>query len=190
MHQIAAAGVGAPKGAGDLRRFETVIGDRLSLVGIGNKARWCAGAGPGLDQDWYTTMATGLLEAAHADGRRVLIDVGALPVTETFVECWAPSARLRWELALRAPQRILVTRACYLGLRGASSLPVAPTEIALIREPGRALSPHEVETAIDAEISIQVDFDTSIGRAVDSGLLTTRLPKSLRKTAAQVVAHA
>lgn len=173
----------------DLGRIAVPVADGLSLISTGNKARWCGGIGVGADQERFAQLATTLLEAATRDGRAIIVDVGTLPIGETFVECWAPSARLRWELALRAPQRVAVTRACYLGLRAASSLLVPPTEIVFVREPGRALARRDIETAFAAKVGLEVQVDESVARSVDSGLLGSRLPKALRRTVERVVAH-
>ena len=74
---------------------------------------------------------------------------------------------------------VLVTRPCYLSLRRAVRQPTRPTGVILVDEPGRALRRHEVEHALGAPVDAVVAVDPAIGRAVDAGLLATRLPRSL-----------
>jgi MinD-like ATPase involved in chromosome partitioning or flagellar assembly len=75
------------------------------------------------------------------------------------------------ELLARASSSLLITRPCYLSLRRAAQLNVAPHGVVLINEPGRALSKRDVEFT----------FDATISRAVDAGLLASRLPAMLAK---------
>ena len=85
------------------------------------------------------------------------------------------------DLLARASSSLLITRPCYLSLRRAAQLNVAPTGIVLINEPGRALGKRDVESVIGAPVIAEITFDASISRAVDAGLLASRLPSLLAK---------
>jgi hypothetical protein len=51
----------------------------------------------------------------------------------------------------------------------------------LINEPGRALGKRDVESVIGAPVIAEITFDAAISRAVDAGLLASRLPSVLAK---------
>ena len=85
------------------------------------------------------------------------------------------------DLLARASSSLLITRPCYLSLRRAAQLNVAPTGIVLVNEPGRALGKRDVESVIGAPVIAEITFDASISRAVDAGLLASRLPSLLAK---------
>jgi hypothetical protein len=72
---------------------------------------------------------------------------------------------------------LLVTRACYLGLRRAASASPRPDGIVLVAEPGRSLQPRDVEHCIGAPVLATLDVDPAVARAVDAGLLLSRLPR-------------
>lgn len=74
----------------------------------------------------------------------------------------------------------LVTRACYLALRRAIAAPFRSHGAVLVDEPGRALRPDDVESALGIPIIARIPIDPAIARAVDAGLLATRLPRHLR----------
>jgi hypothetical protein len=85
------------------------------------------------------------------------------------------------DLLARASSSLLITRPCYLSLRRAAQLNVAPTGVILINEPGRALGKRDVESVIGAPVIAEITFDAAISRAVDAGLLASRLPSVLAK---------
>jgi MinD-like ATPase involved in chromosome partitioning or flagellar assembly len=85
------------------------------------------------------------------------------------------------ELLARASSSLLITRPCYLSLRRAAQLNVAPTGVVLVNEPGRALGKRDVESVIGAPVIAEITFDATISRAVDAGLLASRLPGILAK---------
>ena len=104
-----------------------------------------------------------------------MIDAGTRPLPASFVE--------------QCPQRWLVTRACYLSLRRAGRLGVSPTGVVLVDEPGHALRPRDIETAVRAPIVATVDWDIRVNRSVDTGLLLGgRLPRSFHRAIARVAA--
>jgi MinD-like ATPase involved in chromosome partitioning or flagellar assembly len=80
----------------------------------------------------------------------------------------------------RADASLLVLRPCYLALRRAHSTATRPTGIVLVTEPGRALGRRDVEEVIGVRVLAEVDVDPTVARAVDAGLLGSRLPRSLR----------
>jgi hypothetical protein len=74
---------------------------------------------------------------------------------------------------------LLVTRACYLALRRAVAMAHRPAGVVLVVEPGRGLHARDVENAVGAPVVATVDLDPAVARAVDAGLLRTRLPRGL-----------
>ena len=96
--------------------------------------------------------------------------------------CGLPSP----DLLAHASSSLLVTRPCYLSLRRAAQLSVSPTGIVLINEAGRALGKHDVEAVIGAPVVAEISFDAAIARAVDAGLLASRIPTIMSKQLAAV----
>jgi len=82
-------------------------------------------------------------------------------------------------LATAATHSLLVTRPCYLALRRAVATGLHPTGIVLILEPGRALTARDVERSLSAPVVAELQYDPAVARAVDAGLLASRLPRSL-----------
>ncbi len=78
-----------------------------------------------------------------------------------------------------ASHSLLITRPCYIALRRAQQLGVRPSGIVLVDEPGRALTSSDIEHALGVPVVAEVRLDPAVARAVDAGLLTTRLPRSL-----------
>lgn len=76
---------------------------------------------------------------------------------------------------------LLVTRACYLALRRAINNTTQIDGIILINEPGRALRGTDIEAALAKPVIAQIDIDPSIARAIDAGLITTRVPARYRQ---------
>ena len=70
-------------------------------------------------------------------------------------------------------------RPCFLALRRAVAAPVRPSGVVLVREPGRSLGRRDVEDALQVPVCAEVDLEPAVARAVDAGLLATRLPRSL-----------
>ena len=106
-----------------------------------------------------------VLAALLSSGRRtVIVDagVGARPA-------WAPAAVLD----------IVVLRACYLAVRRAGRVSTG-SRVVLLEESGRALRAADVEAALGVEVWRRLLVDPAVARAVDAGLLSVRLPRSLR----------
>lgn len=163
-----ALGVDGPEHAGVadwLRAGSDVPADALD--------RLLVPAGPDL---WLLPRGSGPLPVERAGvlghllaqaPREVVVDAGTRP-------CPAASAVVR-----EAHRSVLVTRACYLALSRLRGLDLAPTEVALVEEAQRALGPDDVARAAGAPVRIRVDVHPSVARAVDAGLLRSRLPRRL-----------
>jgi hypothetical protein len=104
-----------------------------------------------------------------ADPRPVVADCGADPDGPALA------------VAAGATRSVLVTRACFLALRRALVAPLRPSEVVLITEPGRSLSRLDVEDCLGAPVVAEVAVDPAVARAVDAGLLATRLPRALAR---------
>lgn len=76
-------------------------------------------------------------------------------------------------------QSVLVVRGCYLALRRAAAATGLVSAVVLVREPGRSLGAFDIERAVGAPVLAEVPFDPGISRAVDSGLLAARLPRTI-----------
>jgi hypothetical protein len=92
------------------------------------------------------------------------------------------------ELLDHADRVLLVTRPCYLALRRAVGSPTRPTGIVLVGEPGRALTQRDVEHALGVPVDATVSIDPAIARAVDAGLLASRLPRVISRELRRVTA--
>ncbi len=152
--QWLAAGASVPTDA--LDRIAGPVTSNLRLVG--------RGTGP-LDPDRADVLA----HLLAASPRTVVVDCGTRP---------GPVGR---SVARAADRSVLVTRACYVALRRQADHDLAPTEVALVREPCRALHGRDVEAALGTPVRTTVPFDPAISRAVDAGLLRTRLPRPLAR---------
>lgn len=131
------------------------------------------GGGPLAHLDRAEVLA-GVLAADH---RPVVVDCGVVPSgPEPRAETVATV------LAARATTSLLVTRNCYLSLRRAVTSPVRPSGIVVVREPGRHFLAADVAAIVGADIWAEVELDPAVARAVDAGLLATRMPRALRRS--------
>jgi MinD-like ATPase involved in chromosome partitioning or flagellar assembly len=148
------------------------IAQREGAITVVPRGAWSTGAGRA-DTEAAARLATAL--CALPPGGPVVADCGLAtsPGLRAFVDA--------------ADRSLLVVRACYLALRRAVDAP-RPTAIVVVREPGRSLSPTDIEDTLGVPIATVVDWDPQVAHAVDTGLLRTRLPRrvvqSLRSVAA------
>ena len=176
-----------------------LAGDVPAVLGLAEPS------GPGIS-DWFAHCDLGsrmTLQsiAIQATANLQIIARGSkqLDVDENFIDlcaalktfdlpiivdagCGLPSP----DLLAHASSSLLVTRPCYLSLRRAAQLSVSPTGIVLISEAGRALGKHDVEAVIGAPVIAEIIFDAAIARAVDAGLLASRIPTIMSKQLAAV----
>jgi hypothetical protein len=156
-----AAGDGVPPDG--WARLEVDTGTGVALVP--------RGAGP-LGPAARVEDLAGLL----ADDRRpVVVDCG-------LVELGARGdAEARLAMAAAAMRSVLVTRGCYLALRRATDAPLRPSGVVFVREPGRALGAADIADILGVPVLAEVPCDPAVARAVDAGLLGTRLPRTLER---------
>lgn len=107
--------------------------------------------------------AEDLVDALCADERTVVVDGGINPAIASA-------------LAERGTS-LLVIRPCYLALRRAVRDRVQADGVVLVEEPGRALDATDVSRALGIPIRAVVQWDPAVARAVDAGLLMSRLPR-------------
>ncbi len=139
-----------------LTALEIAIDERLALLPAGRPA---AATDPGR----WAQLANWLT----LEPRRVIIDAG--------------TRRPPQQLFLAADHTWLVTRPCYLALRAAVAHEQRPTGVVVIDEPGRALRPADIEASLGAPIIATMLCDPAVARAVDAGLLVSRLPGAMRR---------
>lgn len=140
--------------AAALSRLVVTVTDRMSLLPRGSESASVGG------HRWQQ-----FVEALAAIDARAVIDAGTgLPPGELL----GPGIT-----------SILVTRSCYLGLRRAVTADVKPSAVVLVLEPGRALTAVDIERAVGAPVVAEIPFDPAIARAVDAGMLVSRLPRAL-----------
>lgn len=158
-----AAGHDVPTDA--LDRLLVRVDDRVDLL--------CRGTAPVVATEAVVARAAVLAEVLSSGPRTVVADAGTSPAGAAAALCRA------------ADRSVLVTRACYLAIQRATRTPLAATEVALVREPQRALRRADVEAALGLPVRIEVPVDPGIARAVDAGLLASRLPRALRRASSR-----
>ena len=128
-------------------------------------------------------IALGAIQVVFdADGYGLI--TGGLDGYDSVIIDTTPAAH---EWNRHVDQSILVTRPCYLAIRRALCHD-RPTEIVLIDEPARSLTAADIETCLGLPVTATVAFDPTIARAVDTGLLTSRLPRNLARALRPLIA--
>lgn len=187
--QPAVLGLAAPGGPGVLDWLATDGGDaaalhRLEAAMAAGTALLPAGTRDTVDT-WPDQRAHDLASALQSDGRPVVVDAG--------VPSGGASRRLV-DALVGAGSSLLVVRPCYLALRRAVALqagadPVRTDGVVLVAEPGRALDTADVERALDLPVRAVVEADPAVARAVDAGLLASRLPRAFARSVAGLAAE-
>jgi len=76
---------------------------------------------------------------------------------------------------------LLVTRPCFLAVRRALALPLRPSGVVLLTEEGRALGGRDIEDILGVPVVAEIASDPAVARAVDAGMLGSRIPRSLER---------
>ena len=153
------------------------LGDWLAAPDAPAEAldRLALDAAPGLHvlprgrHDGDPARGDALAAALAGNGRPVVVDCGRADGGPGFA------------VAAAADASLLVVRPCYLALRRALAAPLRPSGVVLVAEEGRAMGRTDVEDVLGVPVRAVVDHDAAIARAVDAGLLATRLPRQLER---------
>jgi len=140
---------------------------RLARPGAGGLDVVAAGEGP-VQGPWPPGRPAALVDALAAERRPVVVDAGLLhPAIHDAVA--------------RATTSLMVIRSCYLALRRAVAAPLRPSGIVLVHEPGRALGRADIAEVLGVPVVATVPLSPDVARAVDAGLLASRLPSGLSR---------
>jgi MinD superfamily P-loop ATPase len=110
---------------------------------------------------------------ALRDGPPTVVDLGTV--------AGAPARALLDQ----ADASVIVVRPCYLALRRAVRLEATrrAAGVVLVEEPGRALGTREVADVLGRPVIARIPVRDTIARAVDAGVLPTRIPEPLERGA-------
>lgn len=106
-----------------------------------------------------------LTHALATDASCTIVDVGTHPNASA--------------ICAQATKSILVVRPCYLALRRATRSTITSDSVIVVQEPGRALTTRDIEGVVGTKVTATIPVDPTIARAVDAGLLSSRLPIAL-----------
>lgn len=140
-----------------LARLGTEVRPGLTLLGAGNIASRGATA---------------------ADGERLIAALSRLDARNVVVDAGSVRSDLALALAASSERSLLVVRPCFLALRRAVAAPIRPSAVVLIDEHNRTLGAGDIEDVLGRPV-VTVPWDAQIARAVDAGLLGSRVPKPL-----------
>ncbi|MGI9034064.1 MAG: hypothetical protein ACR2HY_10410 [Acidimicrobiales bacterium] len=168
-----AAGPEVPRDA--LSRLEVEAGGGIRLVPLGDVGIGSAGIGSaGIGSAGLEAAASGrgeaLATALAADRRPVVADCGRADDGAALA------------VAAGATLSLLVLRPCYLALRRAMAAPIRPSGVVLVTESGRSLGRRDVEEVLGVPVRAEISYDPAVARAVDAGLLATRVPRALERS--------
>jgi hypothetical protein len=176
----AAAALGSPEPTGPGLAEWLQVGDDVPADGL---ARIEHALFPDLA---LVTRGSGPLEnAARAEVLAAVLAADRRPVVIDCARVGGPdggdASEVGRVLAASATHSLLVVRPCYLGLRRATTTSFRPSGVVVVNERGRALEPADIEDVLGVPVVAVVDHDVAVGRAVDAGLLGTRVPAALRR---------
>jgi cellulose biosynthesis protein BcsQ len=152
-------------GVADWLAAPTTVGpealDALTLQVDDNLRLLCLGERDLSPSGRWGELATAL---AHRPGV-VVVDAGSMPLPHALLDA--------------SDENLLVIRPCYLALQRASRWPVRPSGIVMIDEPGHALGASDLHEVLGSPVRAVVPWDPAVARAVDAGLLRSRLPQKV-----------
>ncbi len=107
---------------------------------------------------------------------------GPVPTVVDLGRADAPAARAIVEVA---DASVLVVRGCYLALRRAVHTPVLACTcgVVVVEEAGRSLGPRDIGEVLGQPVVARIPAKAAIARAVDAGVLPSRLPDALARPA-------
>lgn len=137
----------------------------------------------GSSEGWSGGRVDDLVAALAADRRHIVVDGGVIGTRQES----SSLDLLKHRLLAEAGRSVLVTRACYLGLRRAANVAQRIDVVVLVREAGRELDRGDIARSLSVDHVVEVDYDPMLSRLVDSGRLVDRshrvIDRALRKVA-------
>lgn len=111
---------------------------------------------------------------------------GPVPTVADLGLAREPATRAIAEIADVA---VIVVRGCYLALRRAAHAPALPRSsgVVLVAEGGRSLGAKAIADVLDRPVLAHVPVRAGVARAVDAGVLATRLPSELSRPVAEAL---
>jgi MinD-like ATPase involved in chromosome partitioning or flagellar assembly len=205
----AAASIVVARGPAGVVRLADLDGDQPAIFGLGAEPAiglvdWLD-AGPEAPTEALDRLAVevapGLALLPRGGSERVLAPVAAAEAgaalavvlgdgpVPTLVDCGRATEPATRALVEVADVSVVVLRGCYLTLRRALRAPALArtTGVVLVEEKDRSLSEKEVTDVLDLPLLARVPYRTGTFRAVDAGVLATRLPESLGRAAGAFV---
>jgi hypothetical protein len=203
----AACAIHAARRAGPVRLVD-LCGDQPAILGLGAEpetgaADWLA-AGPTAPTDALDRLGVevvpglsllprgrtaSVLEPAVAAEAGAALAVALRDGPLTIVDVGVPDSPVARAVLEVADVSMLVVRECYLALRRAAAAPLVGRSFGLVvlQEPGRALGPADVAQVLGRPVTARVPVRSAVARAVDAGVLPTRLPEPLARAAEQIL---
>ncbi|CAB4771119.1 MAG: hypothetical protein F2723_01405 [Actinobacteria bacterium] len=184
-------------------RLADLAGDQPAILGMGNDPDtglldWLA-LGPEAESEALTRLAVtaapnlsvlplggALLQEVHPSGEAgAALAVALRDGPPTVIDLGTANSAVAQGVLEVADISLIVVRPCYLalrrGVRRASTRRVAG--VVLVEEPGRALGVREIADVIGRPVIARVPVREVIARAVDAGVLPTRIPEALERAA-------
>ncbi len=163
-----AAGAAAPVDA--LARFSVVAAPGVALLPKGSDER----------------VLAPLPSAEAGAALAVALRDGSVPTIVDAGRAEQPAHRAIVEVA---DASVVVLRGCYLALRRAVHSPLLARSagVVLVEEGGRSLGASEVADVLDRPVIARLPVRAPIARAVDAGVLASRLPDPLARSAARLL---
>jgi hypothetical protein len=125
---------------------------------------------------------------APETGAALAVALGCYP-SPVLVDCGTAREPAAQALVEVADVAVVVLRGCYLALRRAVHAP--PLEhtagVVLVEEPGRSLGAREIGEVLDLPVLARVPVKETVARAVDAGVLASRLPDALARASSDVL---
>jgi hypothetical protein len=151
-----------------LDRFAIDAANGLALLGAGT-------AGPAAPPEAGAALAVALA----GDRRPTVADAGVV----------GPHADAIHAFVEVADASVVVVRGCYLALRRAVAIDLTARAdgAVFVDEGGRSLGARDVASVLGVPVLATVGLRSSTARAIDAGVLPTRLPDSLARAARDVL---
>lgn len=121
----------------------------------------------------HTDRVDLLLAVLAADPRQVIIDCGTVDPDHPQAVAAA--------LARAATYSLLVIRPCYVAVRRALRSVLQPSRLVVVADRTRALDAQDLVDVLGVPLHAELAVEPEVARAVDAGLLVSRVPGSLRR---------